>query len=174
MNAAAASLARALRELDLALSWLETGLIHVLFGALVVLGLVMIPVMAGGLFEVNAALALVGLVLTWLLMLGAVRAVARSSHPAVRLTRIRQLPARTNTMAIARTLISGLVCLGMVWAGWKLLVLDISLGSSSSAGVPTWPALVALPIGFALMAVRFLSQAVDAVVEILRTSPGTG
>lgn len=174
MNPAVASLARALRDLDLALSWLETGLIHVLFGALVVLGLGMIPVVASGLMAADTALGLAGLMLTWLLMLGAVHAVARSAHPALRLARIPRLAGRTDIMVVVLALFSGPVCLGLVWAGWKLLVLDISLGSSSHAGVPTWPALVALPIGFALMAVRFISQALEAVIAILRKPTGTG
>lgn len=168
MNSAVAGLARSLRELEIALAWLETGLILVLFSALVLLGLAMTPALAGGLYDPATARGLISLVLTWLLMLGSVRAVSRYAHPGIGLARISGFPPGRTITSSVLALMAGVVCFGLAWAGWKLLLLDLSLGSSSHGSVPAWPALVAFPIGFALMAARFLSRGMQTLVAIMQ------
>lgn len=174
MSFPATGLARALRELDLALCWLETGLIVCLFGALVVLGLGLLVADATGHFAPGTVRGLIGIVLTWLVMMGGARMTARGEHPAVRLACVRRSGTGRVVTQVGIPMLCGLACLALAWAGWKFLVLDISLGSSSQPGVPTWAALIAVPVGFAVMTARFLAQAAGAVVKIGRSRSATG
>ncbi|MFW5815356.1 MAG: TRAP transporter small permease subunit [Wenzhouxiangella sp.] len=165
MHTALGGLARQLRELDVALTWLEKGLIVFLFSVLVLLGLALLPILAAQLAGERAVLGWIRLVLAWLLMLGSVRAVASAAHPALEPAWCRRVKLGA-VIRLACGLIAGLVCLALAWAGWKLLVLDVSLGSSSWAGVPVWPALAALPVGFGLMTLRFTLQVMQALGQI--------
>lgn len=174
MSFSATGLARSLRELDLVLSWLETGLIVCLFGALVVLGLGLLVADATGHFAPGTVRGLIGVVVTWLVMAGCARMTARGEHPAVRLAGVRRAGGRQEVIQVGVSMLCALACLALAWAGWKFLVLDISLGSSSQAGVPTWAALIAVPVGFAVMTARFLAQAAGAVLKNGRPRSATG
>jgi TRAP-type C4-dicarboxylate transport system permease small subunit len=165
MTAGAAGLARTLGELDLALSWLESALIAMFFGLLIVLGVVMLPIIALGIEGEATVVELTRLTLAWLMVIGAAHAAGRSAHPALGLASPAGLDGRSIAAAVVVPLASCLICLALMWAAWKLLVLDVSLGSSSHAGVPDWPVLAALPIGFGLMSARFALRALSGLVE---------
>lgn len=168
MHAVLGGLARNLRELDVALTWLEKALIMFSFATLVLLGLALVPMLVAGLAGEHTVLGLIRLVLAWLLMLGAARAVGRCAHPAMGRNCGQRLGLGSLSKALVSGVVSGLVCLALAWAGWKLLVLDVSLGSSSWAGVPAWPALAALPIGFGLMALRFTLRTMETLGQVVR------
>jgi TRAP-type C4-dicarboxylate transport system permease small subunit len=161
-----------LSELDLAFSWLERTLIALFLSLLVLLGLAMLPIIVFGTEGEATLLALTRLALTWLLLIGAARAAGRSVHPSILLTRLRGFEGSAAVAVVAVPLVSCLICLALVWAGWKLLALDVSLGSSSQGGVPDWPSLAALPIGFGLMAGRFLLRALYGLAETMRLASG--
>lgn len=96
----------------------------------------------------------------WLAMLGALGATRTRKHIAIDAFP-RLLPALAQRMVWAISHVTaGSLCAALAWFGWQLVKMEFEAPSPWLAGVSSgWPMLI-LPIGFAIMAVRFLISAV--------------
>lgn len=95
----------------------------------------------------------------WLAMLGALGATRTRKHIAIdALPRLLPALAQRIVWAISHVTASSL-CAALAWFGGQLVKMEFEAPSPWLAGVSSgWPMLI-LPIGFAIMAVRFLISA---------------
>lgn len=91
----------------------------------------------------------------WLALLGALGATRGHRHIAIdALPRV--LPPLGRRLAWATTqAATAALCAGMAWLGWGLVQLEREAPLPFIAGVPSWVPMLALPLGFGLMALRF-------------------
>ena len=95
----------------------------------------------------------------WTAMLGALAAVRDDKHIAVDVLQ-RFLPPGAQRMARILTLLFAAgICAALAWYGWGLVSVDLDGGAKSDFGLPNWLLESILPIGFGLMAIRFLLRA---------------
>ena len=91
----------------------------------------------------------------WLALLGALGATRGHRHIAIdALPRVLPPPARRVAWAVAQAA-TAVLCAGMAWLGWGLVQLEREAPMPFIAGVPSWVPMLALPLGFGLMALRF-------------------
>ena len=96
----------------------------------------------------------------WLTLLGAMAATRESHH--IRIDALsRFLPDWGNRAARRITdLFSALICGLLAWHAGRFVHADWQDGLELYTGVPSWAAEVIMPIGFGVMTLRFLIQAV--------------
>ncbi len=99
-----------------------------------------------------------GLVL-WTGMLGALAAVRDDKHIALDVLQRFLAPPMQRAARIATLAFAALLCAAMAWYGYGLVSIDyaegVQAGGSAMAGVRACFAESIVPIGFALMALRF-------------------
>ena len=95
----------------------------------------------------------------WLALLGALGATRQHRHIAIdALPRV--LPPLARRAAwIATQLAAAVLAGGMAWLGQGLVALEREAPVPFVAGVPSWVPMLVLPLGFGLMALRFLVAA---------------
>lgn len=95
----------------------------------------------------------------WLAVLGALAATGRRKHIAIELDpKAEQRPwARIKSRVVSLT--SAAFCAALAWYGWQLVALEMDGGSELMPGLPLWWSLIIVPLGFGLMALRFVWQA---------------
>lgn len=95
----------------------------------------------------------------WLAMLGALGATRTRKHIAIdAFPRLLPSLAQRIVWAISH-LAAGSLCAALAWFGWQLVKMEFEAPSPWLAGVSSgWPMLI-LPIGFAIMALRFVISA---------------
>ena len=143
-------------DFDRALSGLELVTVLLCLSALLVCGLLSLGVRFDLLARPDELDRLMGMLALWTGMISASLAVRQPGHPGFDRLR-RRLPRRWQPgLTLMLRLGAGLICLGLVWASLRYLVLDLRLGSSSLYGVPNSIWLVILPLGFLLMALRLV------------------
>lgn len=143
-----------------AIRGIEGGVLTALFLALVVLGLAQIG------FRNLAGTALpwadgaMRAIVLWLTMVGGVVATGRLRHIRIDLVE-RWLPAKgvvwLRRLVFAAT---ALVCLALTWTSLDIVALEYEFQAVAFLDVPNWVVQVIVPIGFGLMAARFLAWAV--------------
>ncbi len=96
----------------------------------------------------------------WLTLLGAMAATREGHH--IRIDALsRFLPAWGNRAARRITdLFSALICGLLAWHSGRFVHADWQDGLELYTGVPSWTAELIMPIGFAVMTLRFLIQAI--------------
>ncbi len=95
----------------------------------------------------------------WLGVLGAMVATRDGGHIRIDLLG-RLLPPRWAALnARLIHLLSAAVCALLAYHGARLVQMDFSDGTPAFAAVPAWVVELILPVGFALMALRFALQA---------------
>lgn len=139
---------------------LEAGLLTTLFLSLVVLGLAQIG------FRNLAGMALpwadgaMRAIVLWLAMVGGVVATGRLRHIRIDLIE-RWLPPR-GVVWLRRGVFgaTALICLALTWTSLDLVALEYEFQAVAFLDVPNWLVQSIVPIGFGLMAARFLAWAV--------------
>jgi C4-dicarboxylate transporter, DctQ subunit len=109
----------------------------------------------------------------WLAMIAAAVAAAQSKH--IRISIVEQwLPLRLmRWLNRVIFLTTGLVCLGMTWLSLNMVALEYQFQTEAFLDVPTWVVQMIVPFGFAMMAARFLANAVvPPEPEPAGSSPG--
>jgi TRAP-type C4-dicarboxylate transport system permease small subunit len=95
----------------------------------------------------------------WTAMLGALAAVRDDRHIAVDVLQ-RFLPAGAQRAArIVTMLFAAAICAMLAWHGATLVGIDLEGGAMSDFGLPNWLLESILPVGFGLMALRFVLRA---------------
>lgn len=92
----------------------------------------------------------------WIALLGALGAARERRHLALDLLP-RLLPPRGRRIVWALAqLIAAALCAVMAWYGWSLIELEREAPGILFAGVPTWAGMLVIPLGFAVLTLRFL------------------
>jgi len=101
----------------------------------------------------------------WVALLGAMVATRNGNHIRIDiLTHI--LPGRYHHIAHRLTdLFAGIVCALLAWHGGRFVVFEWEDGGLLFGSVPAWICEIIIPVGFAVMALRFLLGATPATEE---------
>lgn len=92
----------------------------------------------------------------WLALLGALGATRARKHIAIdALPRFLPATAQRVAWAVAQ-LAAAALCAGLAWLGWGMLQMEREAPMPFVAGVPSWVPMLVFPLGFALMALRFV------------------
>lgn len=95
----------------------------------------------------------------WLALLGALGATRDRRHIAIDALP-RFLPPFWRRLSwVVAQLAAAVLCAVLAWLGWDLVELEREAPVPFIEGIPSWVPMLALPIGFGLMAIRFLIAA---------------
>jgi TRAP-type C4-dicarboxylate transport system permease small subunit len=133
----------------------EDALLVVLLTALV--GLSTAQILLRNLFETGLAWAdpLLRLLVLWLCLAGALAATRANKHIRIDVVS-RLLPPRVAGLLDRITaLFTAGVCALVAWEGARLVWFEYQDGTALAAGIPAWVAELVIPVGFALIALRF-------------------
>lgn len=104
----------------------------------------------------------------WVGLVGAMVATREDNHIHIDLvSRYLAGPARAAVRVITG-LSSALICAILAWHGARFVALDFQAQTSAFASVPTWLCELIIPVGFAIMALRFLTMALVQLMLALR------
>jgi TRAP-type C4-dicarboxylate transport system permease small subunit len=149
------------RRLDRAARSLETWLIVVILGGLIVLGAAQIVLR--NFFSIGFAWGdgLARLAVLWLGLLGALAASRDGRHITMgALTRF--FPQRLQTFAAVGGAWFGAAVSGaLTWFSWRFVSDSREFGDTLLGDVPAWWLQTVMPVAFALMALQFFSQGVQ-------------
>lgn len=150
---------RIVARLQLRLRRLEDGLLASLLAALLLVAIAQIVLrLFGSGLAWAEPVSRMGVL--WLALLGALGATARRRHIAIDAI-ARLLPPFWRRVAWALTqAAAAAVCALLAWYGWGMLVLERQASTPFVAGIPSWMAMLAFPVGLTLMALRFVLAAV--------------
>ena len=157
---------RWLKRADTAARWCENSLLVVLFIALLGLSggqIILRNVFSSGLFWSDE---LVRLLVLWLAVVGALAATRDRRHIAIDLI-ARALPALPQR--IVRSIVgvfAGVVSATFAWQAWRFVMDSRDFGDTVLGGWPAWYFQLILPLGFALIAWRFLSGVCGAWISV--------
>lgn len=107
----------------------------------------------------------------WLALLGAMAATRDDNHITIDLCS-RLLKGRA--AAITRTVtgfVSAVVCLALAWHGMRFVLFEREEQAIAFASVPAWLCELIIPIGFGIMALRFLTGTLAQLPPALRREP---
>lgn len=101
--------------------------------------------------------------LLWLAVGGGVIAARQNQHLGIDVLSQR-LPLRLRQLArVVVALVAAAVCVLMAYACWDLVQLERDSPSETEALLPGWIRLLALPVGFGLMALHYLAHALGGL-----------
>ncbi len=98
-------------------------------------------------------------IVLWLAMLSAAMAAGHLKH--IRIDVLERLlpPSVQRWVARLMLLSTGAICLSMAWLSLRMVALEFEFRTQAFLNVPNWVVVLIVPIGFALMAARFLAHA---------------
>lgn len=149
-------------------SAVEDALLVVLLGAMI--GLAATQIVLRNLFEAGITWAdpLLRVTVMWVGLLGAMVATRQDNHISIDLlTRYVSGRAASVSHAVA-ALFTGVVCAVLAWHGGRFVTIDWDAGTMAFAGVPAWLCELIIPIGFGVMALRFLAAGASDVLRAVR------
>lgn len=101
----------------------------------------------------------------WVGMAGAMAAARADRHITVDVL-ARLLPARARRQSRALTdLCTAVVCGLLAWHAGRLVVAEHAGGAVAFAAVPAWVCELILPLGFAVIGLRYLARGIGGVHE---------
>jgi TRAP-type C4-dicarboxylate transport system permease small subunit len=102
----------------------------------------------------------------WLALLGALGATRERRHIAIDAIP-RLLPPKLHRAAWALTqLATAAICALLAWTGWGMLEMEREAPTMFVAQVASWVPMIAFPVGFGLMALRFVVAAFGEPPEV--------
>ena len=147
-------------RLDRAARFLETWLIVVILGGLILLGAAQIVLR--NFFSIGFAWSdgLTRLAVLWLGLLGALAASRDGRHITMGAV-TRFLPQRWQVVAgVGGDWFAAIVCGALAWFSWTFVSDSREFGDTLLGDVPAWWLQLIMPVAFALMAWRFLLHSV--------------
>ena len=113
---------------------------------------------------------LVRILVLWIGMTGAVVASRRGEHINVDIvTRFLPAAARSTAAAIV-AILTAVVSAVAAYHSFRFVVAEAAFGGTAFAGVPVWLCQVIIPLGFAVIAMRYLLLAVQHILPAGRPS----
>ncbi|NQT91579.1 MAG: TRAP transporter small permease subunit [Lentisphaerae bacterium] len=114
---------------------------------------------------------LLGTSVLWITVLGALAATGAVKHIKIDLVS-HFLPRRLKLLATALTNLFGAVACGfLVYSAARYVGFQKEMGDNVLPNLPVWVAYMILPIGFLLIAVRFLLDALLAAIRAFSAHP---
>ena len=106
------------------------------------------------------------LLVLWLALLGAMAATRDNNHIHIDLLS-RFLPAGIRVLSQRLTdLFAAVVCAMLAWHAGRFVLFEWQDGITLFASIPAWAGELILPVGFGVMAVRFLLSTVSGKKEL--------
>lgn len=139
---------------------IEAGLLTVLFLSLVILGLAQIGFRNIAGMSLPWADGAMRAVVLWLTMLGGVVATGRLRHIRIDLVERWLSPAAVVWLRRLVFAATAVICLALTWTSLDIVALEYEFKAVAFLGVLNWQVQIIVPIGFGLMAARFLAWAV--------------
>lgn len=140
---------------------LEDGLLVLLLSGMVLLAFAQI--VARNLWHAGFDWADPGLrvAVLWVAMFGAMVATRQDRHIRIDLVSRFLSAASKRVSELLANLFSAVICGLLAWHAGRFVLLEWQEGVTAFHGVPTWLLESILPLGFTVMAARFLLHAVD-------------
>lgn len=138
---------------DLLLALLLTGMI----------GLASAQILLRNLFGTGFAWSdpLLRLGVLWIALVGAMAASREGGHITIdALTRLLPAAAKRR-VRLATDLFTAAVCAVIAWHAARFVAMDYAAGTAFLPGLPAWVAELILPVGFAVVALRYLADALN-------------
>lgn len=151
---------------------LEDGIVVLLFAAIASISL--LQIILRNFFDTGLVWAtpMLGVLLLWLTLSGAVVAVRKDRHISINIL-AAHLPPHTSCMVFAGTKIfTAFVCAVIAYYGARLVQMDFEMESVLFSNVPAWVCELIIPISFSLLSVRFFI-AVMVEVHQFRKQPAS-
>ncbi len=142
---------------------LEDGIVVLLFAAISSISL--LQIILRNFFDTGLiwATPMLGILLLWLTLSGAVVAVRKDRHISINIL-ASHLPPQTACMVFAGTKIfTAFICAVIAYYGARLVQIDLEMESTLFSDVPVWACELIIPISFSLLSVRFF---VAVMVEV--------
>ena len=151
-------------RVDRAIAVLETALIVLLLGVMVLLDFTQVILRNFFSFGFTWADTLLRQMVLWIAFLGASLAVQERKHISIDVL-TRFLPSRaTKYSRFATDLFTAVVCLIFLKASVKFVENEIAQGTILLLDIPTWYFQFIIPVGFALMCFRVLLKMLKDVM----------
>jgi TRAP-type C4-dicarboxylate transport system permease small subunit len=114
---------------------------------------------------------MVRMLVLWICLFGAMVASRQDKHINIDIL-TRYMPGRAKNIVdrIVRV-VTAAICLFMAWQGIKLIRLDLEHGTIAFGAVPAWICETVIPVGFAVMALRYLILSIQPVK--VKIDPGS-
>ncbi len=144
-------------QLDRLIRHLEYGLLSVIFFALLGLGLIQLGTRVLDSETLSWTDPAMRALVLWLVMIGGVVASRELRH--IRIDLLDQLvpAALLPWMQRLTSFAAALICLALTWTSLGVVALEYEFRTTAFLAVPNWQVQVIVPIGFGLMAARFLA-----------------
>ena len=142
---------------------LEDGIVVLLFAAIASISF--LQIILRNFFDTGFSWAtpMLGILLLWLTLSGAVVAVRKDRHISINILAYRLTPL-TGCMVFAVTKIfTAFICAIIAYYGALLVQMDYESDSILFSDVPAWACELIIPISFSLLSVRFF---IGVVVEV--------
>jgi C4-dicarboxylate transporter DctQ subunit len=108
----------------------------------------------------------------WVGFIGASLATKESKHINIDLFS-RFLSDRGKLInKLITTLFSVFICVLLTNASWKFVLDEKSMGTEIFSGMPAWYFQIIIPVGFLLMALRFLVQSIESIAGLSTMKKG--
>lgn len=156
------------------IQWIESGTLTLLFFCLVGLGLAEIGFRSFAGMSLPWADGAMRAIVLWLVMLGGVVATGRLRHIRIDLLE-RRLPVLA-VIWLRRVIFAAtaLICLALTWTSLDIVALEYEFQAVAFLSVPEWMVQAIVPIGFGMMAARFLGWAVVPLYRPMSSSSAKG
>lgn len=142
---------------------LEDGIVVLLFAAIAFISL--LQIILRNFFDTGLSWAtpMLGILLLWLTLSGAVVAVRKDRHISINIL-TNYLTPHFKCLAFAGTKIfTALVCTVITFYGSRLVQMDFEMKTILFSDVPAWACELIIPISFSLLSVRFFIAAVSEI-----------
>jgi C4-dicarboxylate transporter DctQ subunit len=137
----------------------EDLLLAILLGSLLVLALVQIGMRVFFSSGLEWAEPVGRMGVLWLALLGAMGATRRRRHIGIDAL-ARLLPPRWHRVAwTISQLATAVICATLAWYGWGMVLFEREVPGVFVQNIPSWWPMLAFPVGFALMSLRFVISA---------------
>jgi len=155
-----------LQSVDSGLAYVETGLIILILGSMVLLSF--LQVLMRNFFDTGILWGDIFLrhLVLWVGFIGASLATREEKHINIDLL-TRLIPQKIVPFAkIVIDVTSVIICLVLVKAGWEFVSMEIEANTTLFQNVPSWYFEIIIPVGFALIALRFVFKIIEQIISM--------
>ncbi len=142
---------------------LEDGIVVLLFAAIASISL--LQIILRNFFDTGLSWAtpMLGILLLWLTLSGAVVAVRKDRHISINIL-TNYLTPHFKCLAFAGTKIfTAFVCAVITFYGARLVQMDFEMETTLFSDMPAWACELIIPISFSLLSVRFFIAAIGEI-----------